>query len=74
MIKIGNAPILLGILELDLEGLAARSAQDLDEMQATGYYPIINFGLYCSASAKCADRISSHPAKSAMVRASLRMR
>jgi hypothetical protein len=37
-------------------------------------YPIINFGRYCSASAKCVDWISSLPAKSAMVRGSFRMR
>jgi len=32
-------------------------------------YPIINFGRYCNASAKCVDWISSLPAKSAIVRA-----
>jgi len=37
-------------------------------------YPIINFGRYCSASARCADWISSLPARSAMARAGLRMR
>ncbi len=31
-------------------------------------YPIINFGRYCSASAKCVNWIFSLPAKSAMVR------
>lgn len=36
-------------------------------------YHIINFGLYCSASARCANWISSHPTKSAIVRASLRI-
>jgi hypothetical protein len=33
-------------------------------------YPNINFGLYCSASARCTDWICSHPARSAIVRAS----
>lgn len=37
-------------------------------------HPIINFGRYCSASAKCTDSISSLPARSAIVRASFRMR
>jgi hypothetical protein len=35
-----------------------------------GSYPIINLGLYCGASAKCADWICSLPARSANVRAS----
>ncbi len=34
-------------------------------------YAIMIFGLYCNASAKCVDWISSLPARSAMVRASL---
>ena len=34
------------------------------------YYPIINFGRYCNASARCTDSICSLPAKSAIVRAS----
>ena len=37
-------------------------------------HPIINLGRYCNASAKCADWISSLPDKSAIVRASFRMR
>lgn len=37
-------------------------------------YPIIIFGRYCNASAKCEDKISSLPAKSAIVRDNLRMR
>ena len=35
---------------------------------------IMIFGRYCNASARCGDCISSLPAKSAIVRASLRMR
>ena len=38
------------------------------------FYPVINFGRYCNASARCADRISSLPAKSAIVRVSIRIR
>jgi len=37
MIKIANAPCSWGVLEFNLEGEAARYAQVLDEIQATGY-------------------------------------
>ena len=35
--------------------------------------PCINFGLYCNASARCADWTSSIPVRSAIIRASFRM-
>jgi hypothetical protein len=38
------------------------------------HYPIINFGRYCNASAKCTDWIASLPARSAMVRDNFKMR
>lgn len=37
MIKVANAPCSWGVLEFDLEGEAARYAQVLDEIAATGY-------------------------------------
>ena len=42
--------------------------------QISASYPIIILGLYCNASARCADWISSLPAKSAMVRESFKIR
>jgi mannose-6-phosphate isomerase-like protein (cupin superfamily) len=48
--------------------------QTIVEKILSWFYPIINFGRYCSASARCTDWISPLPAKSAMVRANFNTR